>query len=136
MEYIQVFQNLRKAGRADWGKTAKQTAGINDLKFAAQVQFFMQEAGISTLLDFDEFVGKQQESLTQLDGVGKAVRKKQTAIKHLETFQRLKPISDKSKQGLGFMRKQYAEKHQQELNDFATRRVHFETESYSGLFCL
>ena len=24
MEYIQVFQNLRKAGRADWGKTAKQ----------------------------------------------------------------------------------------------------------------
>jgi len=119
MEYIQVFQNLRKAGRADWGKTAKQTAGINDLKFAAQVQFFMQEAGISTLLDFDEFVGKQQESLTQLDGVGKAVRKKQTAIKHLETFQRLKPISDKSKQGLGFMRKQYAEKHQQELNDFA-----------------
>ena len=119
MEYIQVFQNLRKAGRADWGKTAKQTAGINDLKFAAQVQFFMQEAGISTLLDFDEFVGKQQEILTQLDGVGKAVRKKQTAIKHLETFQRLKPISDKSKQGLGFMRKQYAEKHQQELNDFA-----------------
>ena len=85
MEYIQVFQNLRKAGRADWGKTAKQTAGINDLKIAAQVQFFMQEAGISTLLDFDEFVGKQQEILTQLDGVGKAVRKKQTAIKHANT---------------------------------------------------
>ncbi|MBQ8554329.1 MAG: hypothetical protein IJ438_00515, partial [Clostridia bacterium] len=106
-------------GRADWGKTAMQTAGINDLKFAAQVQFFMQEAGISTLQDFAEFVGKQQESLTQLDGVGKAIRKKQTALKHLETFQRLKPISDKSKQGLGFMRKQYAEKHQQELNEFA-----------------
>jgi len=119
MEYIQVFQNLRKAGRADWGKKAKQTAGINDLKFAAQVQFFIQEAGISTLHDFNEFVGKQQESLTQLDSVGKAIRKKQTAIRHLETFQRLKPISDKSKQGLGFMRKQYAEKHQQELNDFA-----------------
>lgn len=119
MEYIQVFQNLRKAGRADWGKTAKQTAGINDLKFAAQVQFFMQETGISTLQDFDEFVGKQQENLTQLDGVGKAIRKKQTALKHLETFQRLKPISDKSKRGMGFMRKQYAEKHQQELNDFA-----------------
>ena len=83
------------------------------------VQFFMQEAGISTLQDFDEFVGTQQESLTQLDSVGKAIRKKQTALKHLETFQRLKPISDKSKQGLGFMRKQYAEKHQQELNDFA-----------------
>ncbi|HJH68404.1 MAG TPA: MobA/MobL family protein [Clostridiales bacterium] len=119
MEYIQVFQNLRRAERADWSKTAKQTAGINDLKFAAQVQFFMQEAGISTLQDFDEFVGKQQESLTQLDGVGKAIRKKQTALKHLETFQRLKPISDKSKRGMGFMRKQYAEKHHQELNDFA-----------------
>ena len=79
----------------------------------------MQEAGISTLQDFDGFVGKQQESLTQLDGVGKAIRKKQTALKHLETFQRLKPISDKSKRGMGFMRKQYAEKHQQELNDFA-----------------
>ena len=119
MEYIQVFQNLRKAGRADWGKTAKQTAGINDLKFAAQVQFFMQEAGISTLQDFDGFVGKQQESLTQLDGVGKAIRKKQTALKHLDTFQRLKPISDKSKCGMGFVRKQYAEKHQQELKDYA-----------------
>ena len=119
MEYIQVFQNLRKAGRADWGKTAKQTAGINDLKFAAQVQFFMQEAGIRTLQDFDEFVGKQQESLTQLDGVGKAIRKKQTALKHLETFQQLKPISDKSKRGMRFIRKQYAEKHQQELNEFA-----------------
>ena len=58
-------------------------------------------------------------SLTQLDGVGKAIRKKQNALKHLETFQRLKPISDKSKRGMGFMRKQYAEKHQQELNDFA-----------------
>lgn len=119
MEYIQVFQNLRRVGRADWGKKARQTAGINDLKFAAQVQFFMQEAGISTLQDFDEFVGKQQESLTQLDGVGKAIRKKQTALKHLETFQRLKPISDKSKRGMGFIRKQYAEKHQQELKDFA-----------------
>ncbi|MBQ2954593.1 MAG: hypothetical protein IJE07_13760 [Clostridia bacterium] len=119
MEYIQVFQNLRRAGRADWGKKAKETAGINDLKFAAQVQFFMQEAGISTLQDFDEFVGKQQESLTQLDGVGKAIRKKRTALKHLDTFQWLKPISDKSKRGIGFIRKQYAEKHQQELNDFA-----------------
>ncbi len=49
----------------------------------------------------------------------KAIRKKQTALKHLETFQRLKPISDKSKRGMGFMRKQYAEKHQQELNEFA-----------------
>ena len=119
MEYIQVFQNLRKAGRADWGKKARQTAGINDLKFAAQVQFFMQEAGISTLHAFDEFVGKQQESLTQLDGVGKAIWKKQTALKHLETFQRLKPISDKSKRGMGFIRKQYAERHQQEMNEFA-----------------
>ena len=119
MEYIQVFQNLRRAGRADWGKKARQTAGINDLKFAAQVQFFMQEAGISTLHDFNEFVGKQQESLTQLDSVGKAIRKKQTALNHLETFQRLKPISDKSKRGMGFIRKQYAEKHQQELNEFA-----------------
>ncbi|MDD6143591.1 MAG: hypothetical protein PUD16_08875 [bacterium] len=119
MEYIQVFQNFRRAGRADWGKKARQTAGINDLEFAAQVQFFMQEAGISTLQDFDGFVGKQQESLTQLDGVGKAIRKKQTALKHLETFQRLKPISDKSKRGMGFVRKQYAEKHQQELHEFA-----------------
>lgn len=118
MEYIQVFQNLRKAGRADWSKKARQTAGINDLKFAAQVQFFMQEAGISTLHDFNEFVGKQQESLTQLDGVGKAIRKKQTALKHIDTFQQLKPISDKSKRGMGFIRKQYAEKHHQELNDF------------------
>ena len=81
-----MFQNLRKAGRADWGKKARQTAGINDLKFAAQVQFFMQEAGIRTLHDFDEFVGKQQESLAQLDGVGKAIRKKQTALKHLRHF--------------------------------------------------
>ena len=119
MEYIQVFQNLRRAGRADWSKKARQTAGINDLKFAAQVQFFMQEAGISTLQDFEKFVGKQQESLTQLDGVGKAIRKKQTALKHIDTFQRLKPISDKSKRGMGFIRKQYAEKHQQELKDFA-----------------
>lgn len=119
MEYIQVFQNLRRAGRADWGKKARQTAGINDLKFAAQVQFFMQETGISTLQDFDEFVGKQQESLTQLDGVGKAIRKKQTALKHIDTFQQLKPISDKSKRGMGFVRKQYVEKHQQELNEFA-----------------
>ena len=79
----------------------------------------MQEAGISTLQDFDEFVGKQQENLTQLDGVGKAIRKKQNALTHLETFQRLKPISDKSKRGIGFIRKQYAEKHHQELNDFA-----------------
>ena len=119
MEYIQVFQNLRRAGRADWGKKARQTAGINDLKFAAQVQFFMQEAGISSLHDFDEFVVKQQESLTQLDGVGKAIRKKQTALKHIDTFQQLKPISDKSKRGMGFIRKQYAERHQQEMNEFA-----------------
>ena len=64
-------------------------------------------------------MGEQQNSLTHLDDLGKAIRKKQTAIKHLDAFQRLKPISDKSKQGLGFMRKQYTEKHQQELKDFA-----------------
>ena len=119
MEYIQVFQNLRRAGRADWGAIAKQTAGVNDLKFAAQVQFFMEQTDIRTLADFEAFVGEQQNSLTQLDDLGKAIRKMQTALKHLETFQRLKPISDKSKRGMGFMRKQYAEKHQQELNDFA-----------------
>lgn len=79
----------------------------------------MAQSGILTLADFEAFVGEQQISLTQLDDLGKAIRKKQTALKHLETFQRLKPISDKSKQGGGFMRKQYAEKHQQELNDFA-----------------
>ncbi len=119
MEYIQVFQNLRRAGRADWGKKAKQTAGINDLKLAAQVQLFMEQTGIRTLADFEAFVGEQQNSLTQLDDLGKAIRKKHTALKHLDTFQRLKPISDKSKRGMGFVRKQYAEKHQQELNDFA-----------------
>ena len=114
-----MFQNLRKVGRADWGKKARQTAGINDLKFAAQVQLFMDQTGIRTLADFEAFVGEQQNSLTQLDGVGKAIRKKQTTLKYLDTFQRLKPISDKSKRGMGFIRKQYAEKHQQELNDFA-----------------
>lgn len=51
--------------------------------------------------------------------MGKAIRKKQTALKHLDTFQRLKPISDKNKRGMSFIRKQYAEKHQQELKDFA-----------------
>ena len=51
--------------------------------------------------------------------MGKAIRKKQTALKHIDTFQRLKPISDKSKRGMGFIRKQYTEKHHQELNDFA-----------------
>ena len=51
--------------------------------------------------------------------MGKAIRKKQTTLKHLETFQRLKAISDKSKRGMGIIRKQYAEKHQQELNEFA-----------------
>lgn len=78
----------------------------------------MDQTGIRTLADFDTFVSAQKNSLTQLDDLGKAIRKKQTALKHLETFQQLKPISDKSKQGFGFMRKQYAEKHQQELNDF------------------
>lgn len=119
MEYIQVFQNLRKAGRADWGKKSKQTAGINDLKFASQVQLFMERTGIHTLADFEQFVDKQQESLTQHDELGKVIKKKQTALKYLETFHRLKPISDQSKRGMGFIRKQYAERHQQELKDFA-----------------
>ena len=119
MEYIQVFQNLRRAGRADWGKKAKQTAGINDLKFNAQVQLLMDQVGIRTLADFQHFVDEKQESLTRHDELGKAIKKKQTALKHIETFHRLKPISDKSKRGMGFMKKQYAEHHQQELKDFA-----------------
>lgn len=45
MECIWVFQNHRRAGRADWGKHhSRLLAGINDLIFAIQVQFFMQEA--------------------------------------------------------------------------------------------
>ncbi|MBQ8618139.1 MAG: MobA/MobL family protein [Clostridia bacterium] len=76
MEYIQVFQNLRRSGRADWGKKAKQNAGISDLKFAAQVQFFMEQNDILTLADFEAFVGEQQNSLTQLDDLGKAIQKK------------------------------------------------------------
>ena len=119
MEYIQVFQNLRRAGRADWGKKAKQTAGINDLKFTSQVQLFVERTGIRTLADFERFVDEQQESLTRHDELGKAIKKKQTALKHIETFHRLKPISDQSKRGMGFIRKQYAERHQQELKDFA-----------------
>ena len=119
MEYIQVFQNLRKAGRADWGKKAKQTAGINDLKFVSQMQLFMEQTGIRTLADFEKFVDEQKENLTRHDELGKAIRKKQTALKHIETFYRLKPISDQSKRGMGFIRRQYAEKHQQELNEFA-----------------
>ena len=79
----------------------------------------MEEHGICTLQDFDEFVGRQQESLAQLDSVGKAIRKKQISLKYIDTFLRLKPIPDKSKRGMSLVRKQYTEKHQQELNDFA-----------------
>lgn len=119
MDYVDVFRNLLKAGRADWGKKAKQTASVNDAKFIAQVLTFMQKNGIRTLTDFEEFVGKQQESLTQLDALGKAIRRKKTALKHIETFRQLKPISDKSKRGMGFVKKQFAEHHEQELNAFA-----------------
>ena len=117
-DYVSQFIRMRKEGRADWPKGAKQKAAVSDAKFAADVLRWMTEHHVSSLADYKDFVAARQESFHRLAAIGKEVRRTETAIGHLEAYEKLLPIHQQSKRGFKRTKEKFAEDHRDELAAF------------------
>lgn len=117
-DYVSAFIRMRKAGRADWNWKSKETASVSDTKFFAAVMNWMREKHIETLEDLRAYVGSHQDSFDRLTEIGKELRSKSTAIRHLENHEQLLPVYQKSKVGFTKAKEKYAEAHKDELAAF------------------
>ena len=118
LDFVNAYTVMKKAGRTDWSVKGKQTAAVNDVKFAAQVFSWMQTTGITTLEDFQRAVNEHNADFSRLSENRKTIRRLDTTLKHIDTITRLKPIYDQSKRGFDKARIKYAEAHKEELEQF------------------
>ncbi len=118
LDFVNAYTAMKKAGRTDWSVKGKQSAAVNDVKFAAQVFSWMQTTGITTLEDFQRAVNEHNADFSRLSENRKAIRRLDTTLKHIDTISRLKPIYDQSKRGFEKARIKYAEAHKEELEQF------------------
>lgn len=118
LDFVHAYENMRKAGREDWSVKGKQTAAVNDVKFAAQVFVWMETTGIHTLEDFNAVVSEHNADFTKLAENAKAVRRLDTALKHIDTAISLKPVFDESKKGFERRKEKYAAEHKDELEQY------------------
>ena len=123
-DYVTRFLRLRREGRASWGKGARQTAAVNEAKFAADVLRWMTEHHVSSLEDFRDFVAARQSSFNQLAAIGKEVTRTETALSHLKTYEKLLPVHNQSKRGFKRTKERFAEEHREELAAF-TKAVRY-----------
>ena len=114
-DFASRFVDLRRQGRADWNRKAKETAGVNDLKFLASVSLWMTNHDIHTLDDFQRFNEEKKATFSELNAVNKDIRRLQTALKHIDAFEKNQPIYIQSKRGFDFVKKKYAETHKDEI---------------------
>lgn len=117
-DYVSAFIRMRKAGRADWSMKGRETASVSDVKFFAAVMNWMEEKRVQTLEDLREYVASHQESFDRLTAIGKELRSKNTAIKHLQNYEDLLPIYRNSQKGFKSAREKYARDHKEELDTF------------------
>ncbi len=123
-DYVSQFIRMRKEGRADWPKGAKQKAAVSDAKFAADVLRWMTEHSVQSLAEYKDFVASRQEPFHRLAAIGKEVRRAETAIRHLEAYEKLLPIHQQSKRGFKRTKEKFAAEHRDELAAF-TKAVRY-----------
>lgn len=109
---------MRKSERVDWSTKGKQTASVNDVKFAARVFAWMETTGIYTLDDFNSVVSEHNADFARLAENAKSVRRLDTALKHIDTMISMKPIYEKSKKGFDRQKEKYAAEHKDELEQY------------------
>lgn len=117
-DFVSAFTAMRKEGRADWHEGAKQKAGINDLRFTANVFSWMNAHHVYTLSDFRGFIAARQSSFDRLAAIGKENHKLETALKHLSNYEKLLPVHEQSKKGFARTKEKFAEEHKEELATF------------------
>lgn len=118
MDIINAYFDLRKENRFDWNQYARQKGTVVDLKQQARIFRWIQEAGISTLEDFNAVLDAQKPALDKIRVNKKRIRQLETSIGYIDTCVRLKPIADKSKRGFQAAREKYAEAHKSELAEY------------------
>lgn len=118
LDFVHAYENMRKAGRVDWSAKGKQTAAVNDVKFAARVFAWMETTGIYTLDDFNSAVSEHNADFARLAENVKSVHRLDTALKHIDTAISLKPIFDESKKGFDRRKEKYAAEHKDELEQY------------------
>ena len=118
LDFVHAYEDMRKSGRVDWSAKGKQTAAVNDVKFAARVFAWMETTGIYTLDDFNSVVSEHNADFARLAENTKSVRRLDTALKHIDTMISMKPIYEKSKKGFDRQKEKYAAEHKDELEQF------------------
>jgi hypothetical protein len=118
LDFVHAYEDMRKSGRVNWSAKGKQTAAVNDVKFAAQVFAWMESTGIYTLDDFNSVVSEHNADFAKLAENAKSIRKLDITLKHIDTVISLKPIYEKSKKGFERQKAKYAAEHKDELEQF------------------
>ncbi len=114
-DFVSRFVDLRRQGRIDWNRKAKETAGVNDLKFLSSVLLWMTKHNVHTLDDFQHFIEEKKAAFSELNAANKEIRRLQTTLKHIDAFEKNQPIYMQSKRGFDFVKKKYAEAHKEEI---------------------
>ena len=114
-DFVSRFVDLRRQGRIDWNRKAKETAGVDDLKFLSSVLLWMTKHNVHTLDDFQHFIEEKKAAFSELNAANKEIRRLQTTLKHIDAFEKNQPIYMQSKRGFDFVKKKYAEAHKEEI---------------------
>ena len=85
------------------------------MKFLSSVSFWMNEHNVHTLDDFQQFIEEKKAVFSDLSAANKEIRRLETALKHIDVFEKNQPIYIQSKRGFDFMKKKYAEAHKEEI---------------------
>ena len=118
MDIINTYFDLRKENRFDWNQYTRQKGTVVDLKQQARIFRWIQEAGVSTLDDFNAVLDAQKPVLDKIRVNKKRIKQLETGIGYIDTCVRIKPIADKSKRGFQSAREKYAEAHKSELAEY------------------
>ncbi len=102
----------------DWSTGAKRKASIKDLQTKADIFAWMERNKIFTLADLDRAVSECQADFDRISEYRRSVKKIETGLKYIDTVIRLKPVTDKAKQGFKLIRERYAEEHADETAEY------------------
>ena len=99
LEVLMAYYDLREKERWDWNHTARNKAGINDLKEKAAVLSFMKDHGIYSINDFARLLNATSAKVREMESAKKAkeqrIRDIDAILDAVKTLKELTPILEK-----------------------------------------
>ena len=120
LEVLMAYYDLREKERWDWKYSARNKAGINDLKEKAAVLSFMKDHGIYSINDFARLLNATSAKVREMElekkAKGQRIRDIDAILNAVKTLKELNPIQEKY-DGIFFKgaKEKYGKEHAEEL---------------------